>query len=265
MDTETTSQRRLDLADRLNLDRGAPVPLYYQLREHLRELAQALGPDVLMPSENELIAHTDVSRATVRKAVADLVSEGVLRSVRGRGTFTAQHRYETALDRPVGFTESISRLGMRPSSRVLSVERVQSTAESATRLGIERGEDMLVIERLRLIEEEPAMLERMHLPASLVPSVPRRRLEGSIYELLRSEYGLTPARGTETIFSVNADERLATLLDTEPGSALLTTIRTTETRDGAALEYTLRHARGDTCSFVVALNEGSALLMSPHA
>jgi GntR family transcriptional regulator len=264
MDTGTTSTRA-DWAARLSLTRDGPLPLYYQLREYLRELARDLGPDVLMPSENELIAQVAVSRATVRKAVADLVSEGVLRSVRGRGTFTAQHRFETALDRPVGFTESITSLGRRPSSRVLSVERLQSTAEPASRLGIERGDEMLVIERLRLIDGEPAMLERMHLPATLVPSLTDGKLEGSIYELLELEYGLFPARGTETIFSINADERLARLLGTEAGSALLTTIRTTQTHAGTPLEYTLRHARGDICSFVVALNEGSALLMSPAA
>lgn len=254
---------RPSTANRLILNRSGPLPLYYQLREYLRELARELGPDVLMPSENELIAQTGVSRATVRKAVADLVSEGVLRSLRGRGTFTSQRRVQTALDRPVGFTESISRLGRRPSSRLLSLEQLEASAECADRLGIVRGDPVLVIERLRLIDDEPAMLERMHLPAALVPSLPRARLGGSIYELLAREHGLAPAHGTETIFAVSADQRLAALLHTEPNSALLTTIRTTETAAGVPLEYTLRHARGDTCSFIVALAEGSSLLMSP--
>lgn len=248
----------------ISLDREGPLPLYYQLREHLRGIARDLGPGVLMPSENEMITLTGVSRATVRKAISDLVHEGLLHAHRGRGTFTA-NRFQTPLDRPAGFTETVRQLGRRPSSQVLSVERTQATPDAGARLQIPTGADMFVIERLRLIDDEPAMHERLHVATELAPRITDADLGGSLYELLALDYGLVPVRGTETIIAVNADHRLARILDVPVASALLATTRVTATAAGTPIEYTLRHARGDMCSFAVQLGDGSQLLPTAQA
>jgi len=240
---------------------GSGLPLYHQLRERLRAAIRATAPDTRLPPEKDLMAWAKVSRATTRRAIADLVQEGLLVAHQGRGTFTAPHRVPAGLGRrPLGFTEAMTRAGRTPGSQVLEQTVVPATGEVARQLEVPEGSDVVVVERLRLIDGEPAMLERAHLPAGLCPGLAGRDLTGSLYQLLRAHYGLAPARGEESILAVNADHRLARALRVPVAAALLATTRTTRADGGARLEYTLRHARGDLCSFFVELRNSSSVL-----
>jgi GntR family transcriptional regulator len=245
----------------LALDPGSGLPLYHQLRERLRQAIRSSDPDTQLPPERDIMAWAQVSRATARRAIADLVQEGLLVARQGRGTFTAPHRVTAELGRrPLGFTEAMTRAGRRPGTRVLESAVVPASADVAAQLEVAEGSDVVLIERLRLIDDEPAMLERAHLPAALCPDLADRDLSGSLYTVLRRHYDLAPAQGEETIVAVNADHRLARVLHVPVAAALLATARTTRTDGGARLEYTLRHARGDLCSFFVELRDSASVL-----
>jgi GntR family transcriptional regulator len=244
---------------RLRVDPAAVTPLYYQLKEQLRAVATRMEAGAAIPSEKELMQLTGVGRATVRKAVADLVQEGVLYTQQGRGTFTAPRRIETSLERPAGFTETMRRLGRRPSTQLLKAELAGASAFIAGPLRLEVGAPIYVIERLRLIDDEPCMVERTHMPVGLLPDLLQHDLTTSLYELLAATYQVQPATGTETIVAVNADRHLAQLLGVPIASALIATIRQTRTRADQPLEYTIRHARGDLLSFRVTLSAAATL------
>ena len=72
---------------------SAPLPKYYQLRETLREQIEVLQAGQPIPSENELCLAHDVSRITVRKALNDLIHQGLLYTVQGKGTFVSPHKF----------------------------------------------------------------------------------------------------------------------------------------------------------------------------
>jgi GntR family transcriptional regulator len=255
------SRRRVDGGgwEPLRVDVDAIAPLYHQLKEQIRSQVVRLAPGTLIPSEKELMDLAGVGRVTVRRAISDLVQEGVLQTHQGRGTFTARQRIEASLSRPAGFTETMRKLGRLPSTRVLMLERIQATADVAAHLGVAEGERVFVIERLRLIDGEPCMVERAHMPERNAPGLLDDDLSGSLYDLLSSQYGIEPATGSESVVAVNADHHLASLLGVPTASALLATVRMTTTRDGTPFEYTLRHARGDLLAFTVALDYGGAL------
>lgn len=248
-----------DVASRIRLDSNSYVPLYQQLKEQLQAVVRAVEPDVLVPSERELIDITGVGRATVRRAVSDLVQEGVLISRQGRGTFTAPHRVESRLERLAGFSETMLHLGRTPSTDVLEVARASASPHVARDLALQPDANVYVIERLRRIDGDPAMLERCHISTALVPDLDGHDLSGSLYEVLSQEYGVKPVGGVETVFAVNADTRVAKILDVPLGTALLATTRRTQTSNGVPIEYTTRHARGDLCSFRVGLSEDSRM------
>src|SRR5919108_4411396 len=145
------------------------TPLYHQVREQLRALTAGLDAHQVVPSETELMAEHGVSRATARRAIADLIHEGVLYARQGRGTFVAPPRVLTGLDRPAGFTETMAALGRVPTSRVLDVGRVRPGAQVATALRLAASEEVYAIDRLRLLDGEPCMVERAHVPAALAP------------------------------------------------------------------------------------------------
>ncbi|MFI6790660.1 GntR family transcriptional regulator [Nonomuraea sp. NPDC050383] len=251
-----------DWERRLTLDPSAAVPLYFQLRERLRAVIRDCEPDTLIPAEKDLMVYAGVSRATARRAIGDLVQEGLLVARQGSGTYTAPMVVAPELGaRPAGFTETMARLGRRPTTRVLRAHRQPAGADVAVALGLGEAQEVVFVERLRLIEGTPCMVESAHLPADLVPGLLEEDLTGSLYDLLRMKYGLTPANGRETIGAVNADYRLAELLRVPMAAALLVTARSTGTDSAVPLEYTIRHARGDLAVFSVELNDAKNALM----
>lgn len=245
----------MDWERRLALDPGAVVPLYYQLRERLRAVIAECEPDTLIPPEKDLMGYAGVSRATARRAIGDLVQEGLLVTRQGSGTYTAPLAVASELGRPTGFTETMARLGRKPTAQVLHARTQPCTPDLAPALGLETGSEVVFVERLRLLDGEPCMIESAHLPAALVPGILGEDLTGSLYGLLRLKYGLVPVTGRETVGAVNADYRLAGLLHVPMAAALLATSRTTVTAAGLPMEYTIRHARGDLAVFSVELND----------
>lgn len=244
---------------RFALDERSGVPLYHQLREQLRAAATGLAPDSVMPSEKELVETLGVSRATARRAIADLIYEGVLYTRQGRGTFVATPRVQAQLERPAGFTETMLALGRKPSTEVLDVSRVRVPSHVAAALELPGTADVYVVERLRILDGEPCMLERAHLPAALAPGLDRHDLSGSLYELLEREYDLVAAGGEEVMVAVNAERDSARRLNVPLAAALLVTARTTVDTRGVRFEQTYREARGDLCSFRVSLDAGTAI------
>lgn len=252
----------IDWARRLALEPGAAVPLYYQLRERLRVVIADCAPNTPIPAEKDLMIFAGVSRATARRAIGDLVQLGLLVARQGSGTYTAPLGVASELGaRPAGFTETMARLGRKPTTRVLEAKPRPCPAAVAPALGLEAGAEIVFLERIRLLDGEPCMIESAHLPSELVPGILEEDLTGSLYGLLRLRYGLSPASGRETIGAVNADYRLAELLHVPMAAALLATSRTTVTEAGLPLEYTIRHARGDLAVFSVELNDAKNVLL----
>src|SRR5436309_10426913 len=109
------------------LERSNPLPLYYQLKEVLKEQIHAghLAPHTSIPSEPELVNSYHVSRATVRQALAELVHEGLLYRQHGKGTFVCEPRVQQTVSELSSFTEETQRRGKRPGGLLLVSELVR--------------------------------------------------------------------------------------------------------------------------------------------
>jgi GntR family transcriptional regulator len=107
----------------------SPVPKYSQLRELLLELIESeLAPDAPIPSECELAQGHGLSRMTVRQAVSQLVSQGHLYRVNGRGTFVTRPTIQMRLAL-TSFTEDMRRLGLQPGAVTLAAARIHLPAD----------------------------------------------------------------------------------------------------------------------------------------
>src|SRR5436305_14943238 len=113
------------------LERSNPLPLYYQLKEVLRQQIQAghLAPHTAIPSEPELVARYHVSRATVRQALSELVNEGLLYRQHGKGTFVCEPRVQQTQSELTSLTEEIQRRGKSRVSLLL-VSDLRSGSET---------------------------------------------------------------------------------------------------------------------------------------
>src|SRR5579863_2299390 len=112
------------------LERSNPLPLYYQLKEVLRQQIQAghLAPHSVIPSEPELVSSYHVSRATVRQALSELVREGLLYREHGRGTYVSDPRVQQDVSELSSLTQELRKLGKRPGGLLLVGELLRGSA-----------------------------------------------------------------------------------------------------------------------------------------
>jgi GntR family transcriptional regulator len=178
-----------------------------------------------LPSEPELAAELQVSRATLREALRAMESEGLLRRRQGSGTFVAeQPRMANTLDMNFGVTDAIRAAGMRAGIASGRHWVEPAAAGEAALLALEPGQDVLVLERVRTAEGNPVVLSRDLLPAGLVgdrPEVVEQMLQRSVYEVLERELGVVIHHGVARFRPVRADSSVAGRLGVPRGELLL--------------------------------------------
>jgi GntR family transcriptional regulator, nutrient-sensing system regulator len=233
---------------------GAPrEPKYYGLKTYLLELTHTQPPGSPVPSERILAERFATSRTTVRQALQELVAEGRLSRLQGKGTFVAHPK----VDQPLvlsSYTEDVSRRGATPSSRLLSLTVVAADAEVAEGLGLAAASKVIRLERLRLSDAEPMAHEVSHLSSERFPGLRRHlRRYTSLYSALETEYGVVPFEAEQTIETGTASPGIATLLGTEVGLPVLLLGRRTFDADGAPFEYVRAIYRGERFRLVARL------------
>ena len=120
-----------------------------------------------LPTEDDLIARFEVSRITVRRAIQNLVSRGLVEIRRGKGTFVAAPKITQELAELSGFVEDMHALGRKPTARVTGKEIVTADATVASQLALTRGERVVRIRRVRLADGIPLSFDETFLPLDL--------------------------------------------------------------------------------------------------
>ena len=229
------------------------VPKYWRLKQHLLDMTATLPPGSPLPTERSLAVEFDTSRTTVRQALQELLVEGRLSRVQGRGTFVAKPKLAQTLQL-TSYTEDMRRQGLAPTSRLLSLEEIEADTAVAERLGEPEGSPVLAIERLRMADGEPMALEQTHLSSRRFPDLAHHfEVHGSLYAALAENYGVSPAEAEETIETALATPREADLLGTEVGLPMLLLSRHSFDEGGEPVEWVRSIYRGDRYKFVARL------------
>ena len=229
------------------------MPKYYQVKKHLLDFTAAMSPGSPVPPERELARLYGTSRTTVRQALSELVIEGRLLRMQGKGTFVAKPKVAQALEL-ASYTEGMRQHGLHPQTKILDIGYVTADGHLAGLLDVRPGGRLLRVRRLRLADGEPMSIDTSHLPARRFPGL-RRQLERheSLYEALRTGYGIQLAEAEETIETVLADPHDARLLDVDPGIPLLLLSRHAIDSTGQPVEWAQSWYRGDRYKFVTRL------------
>jgi GntR family transcriptional regulator len=233
--------------------RTARVPKYYRLKKHLLDMTQTQAPGTPVPPERTLAAEFDTSRTTVRQALQELVVEGRLERIQGKGTFVAKPKVSQALQL-TSYTEDMRAQGLEPTSQLLDIGYITADDRLADLLDISAGGRVLRIERLRMANGEPMAIETTHLSAKRFPALRRSLVKyTSLYTALAEVYDVHLAEAEETIETSLATPREAGLLGTDVGLPMLLLSRHSLDRTGQPVEWVRSVYRGDRYKFVARL------------
>lgn len=223
---------------------SGPVPKHEQLSAALAELVRnELAPDAAIPSERELMAAYDVSRATVRKAIESLIATGLLTRSHGKGTFVARPRVESSLHL-ASFSQDMRNRGLTPSTRLLRVDAERPPPEVARSLRLGPKALAWRIDRVRLADEQPMALESGWYPRSLLPGLDAQDLSGSLYQLFQHDYDLPIDAADQTLWGESAEGAIARRLEAPVHTPLLV-FRRLSSSGGRPVEHVVSRYRGD--------------------
>jgi GntR family transcriptional regulator len=239
----------------IQIDRSSPVPLYHQLAEQLTAAidSQVLKPGDALENELSLAERLNLSRPTVRRAIAELVERGQLARRRGIGTTVASpvvHRR----DELTSLHEDLQRAGRDPRTDVLTLDTAARDPEVAGILSVDPDTPLVYIERLRYAGEEPLAILHNWLPPTFA-DITEDRLKGEgLYQILRNR-GVRPAVAQQTIGARSARATERRLLGIPKTLPVLTMTRRAYDADGRPVEYGDHCYRADSYAFDITVHE----------
>ncbi len=231
------------------LEKRSQSPLYQQLMNRLKNdiLAGVYPSGARIPSEQVLCDTYGVSRVTVRKAMLDLVQEGLLVRRQGKGTFVADERIQRDLQQITSFSDACRANGHCAGARPISAEWTIATPEDVEKLGVAAESRLVEITRLRLCDGEPVMLEINRFPeqyAFLLNEDPGK----SLYAVLLS-HGVKPTTAVHDISLGHATPLVSRHLGCAQGDALLLLDEVVLDQHGEPLHLSRQWIRGDKYTF----------------
>lgn len=238
----------------LSIDKTSPVPLYHQMVNEIKNAIAtgALSAGTMLPNELEIAAQLHLSRPTVRKAMDDLVREGLLVRKRGVGTQVVANEIRRPLSLSSLYTD-LSRSGVTPGTEVLTFEIIEPSEDIAKELHLEEGEQVYHLLRLRLENSQPLAVMENWIPVKLGAINPDALTRQGLYDCLRA-LGVTFSLANQTVGAKIADEFQAKTLDIEPGAPLVSMKRTAIDDVGTRVETGQHVYRADLYSFEMTLS-----------
>ncbi len=198
-----------------------------------------IGRGSRLPGELDLAESYEVSRSTIRQALAELQQAGLIETWTGAGSFV---RYDGAyLDDRIGWSEALARQGVETQARILRLDRIVDSA-LAEALGPAAlpsdGAVFLALDRVRSTRSGEAIsLERSRLPwRKGFAEVLRGGLVASSLQRTLEALDIRSIGGSEAVALARLSKDEAALLGREEGDAFLATRRTVHGADGKVVE-----------------------------
>ncbi|MDO4522118.1 MAG: GntR family transcriptional regulator [Eubacteriales bacterium] len=227
----------------------AYMEVYIGIKKSIREGIHK--PGTLLPTEAELEKRFQVSRITVRKAIAMLVNEGYVKTVQGKGTEILDVSTIQKLNSVTSITETLKRRGYRMSVRGMAIEEVIPPANVAETLKLSENETVYLVHRILCTDDNPLCLTENYLKKDFIPELPIYA-DGfvGLYSFLEEKYGVAITEAYEYVSAVNADFMESQILGVPLGTALLYSRRIGYVGH-EPFEYAINKLLGDRYEFSV--------------
>lgn len=206
------------------LDTYSKLPKYYRLKQAIIEKInnEEWKSEEKIPSERVFIQDYDVSRITVRKALDELVNEGYLYRIHGKGTYVKGGGVKQDLFSITSCTQDILKHNMVPKRKVNALKVIKPDVKRQKVLGIDSSDLILMLDRVYYADDLPVNRTIAYLPKNFFPGLETHDFSTqSLYAVLEKEYDVKITRATRTIEAVLASGETAKLLEVEEGKPII--------------------------------------------
>lgn len=239
-----------------------PLPLHLLISEKLREQISSgvFQPGAQLPSEHQLMSEFEVSRITVRRAIANLVNQGLVVSQRGKGVFVKEQRKVTySLSSPlVFFEEDMARQGVVSSIENLIFEAISAPPETEQALRLDSSQNEVYLQKkLLLIDGVPVAIDSTHILPHLGRSFAAELKSQMTFPVLEKN-GVAIEQIEATLECTHADYETSEFLHVPLGGPLLVYCYTAYTHDYQPVLCGRCFSRGDRLAYSVVLTKRSA-------
>jgi GntR family transcriptional regulator len=204
------------------------APLYHQVYTILREqlMEGRYTPDKALPGEIDLAQKFHVSRVTMRRALDELVREGLIERARGRGSFARPQPAPAPLTAGVsGLLENLVSMGLKTRVAVISMDHLAASDDVAAQLELAPGAPVLKTVRVRSVDAGPIALLTTFVPEAIARGFTRKALGQKPMLTLIEEAGVAVARAEQSMSARLADADIAPLLGVAFGAPLMAVTR----------------------------------------
>ena len=226
------------------LNSDSSIPLYLQLKQAITEEINrgTYLPGEKLPTEMELCDTYKVSRITVRKAVLDLVEEGVLIRQQGKGTYVKRPKLQRELVSVSGFSEDMVSSGNTPHNEILSYQIKAASRNISEKLNIPLGCNVLELKRMQYLEKQNLSLEITTYSLDLFPNLEdqlKQHKNISMHRILKENYDVVPAYGDKVVNVTFASAEEAELLKCTVSDPLFEIEKIAYNNEKLAIYYSL--------------------------
>lgn len=235
------------------VDRSSPVPLYFQVAQHLEHMIESgdLATGTRLENEAGLAESFGLSRATMRRAIEYLVDRGLLVRKRGVGTQVVHAKVRRQVEL-TSLYDDLAKTVRNPRTQVRSFAVKPASEALALELGIATDTDVYDFERVRYADAEPLALMHNYVPASLLRLSAADLEEQGLYNLFRVN-GINLRIAKQSIGARVSTPGEARALGEGKGAPLLTMVRAAYDDQGRAVEYGNHIYRASRYSFDLTL------------
>ena len=217
-----------------------------EMRNRIKEKKYSI--DQPIPDEISLAKEFGCSRMTMKRALDILVMEGLLYRKRGHGTFIVRSaiqnsRVNVASNEAMGLTNLLKNKNI--TSKVINFEVQFPTEEVAAHLAIDTKSPVYYLIRVRLVDGEPYVMEKTYMPTKLIPGINDEILNGSIYEHITENLGLTIAGSHRKIRAAKPEGLDQEYLECKEDDPILEIEHVGFLNNGVPFEYSFSRHRYD--------------------
>ncbi|MFD1037409.1 GntR family transcriptional regulator [Virgibacillus byunsanensis] len=230
------------------------APIYIQIAKDIRaKVNKGLYQEgEQIPTEDEIAQQYGVSRMTARNSVTELVRDGIIFRIHGKGAFVSHGKVERNLNKITGFHEDMIAMGLQPSSKIIKLKKRFPTDKERNGLKIHRLSSVFEVKRIRYVDDIPYGFQKLIVPEYLVPDLTEVNLEKeSLYYHLRKIE--KPIHVAEQRMEAVMEPKINQILDIPKTIPFFFFERTSYLEEKLPVELLYSYFRGDKFSYTISL------------